>query len=174
MAHNGMVIKILIANMALYVTSLVPLVPAITQEVSFINVGQGDSILIRDGYHAALLDTGGNISFDMAEEVLIPYLRKKRIYHLDYLIASHGDYDHIGAKDSLLKNFSAVLVLLYCHISKSLCFVIGLVLNLKSFKLVFLIVHIWKQHLTEYSACLNKKLFGLSFLSSINLACLVI
>jgi competence protein ComEC len=42
----------------------------------------------------------------MAEEVLIPYLRKKRIYHLDYLIASHGDYDHIGAKDSLLKNFS--------------------------------------------------------------------
>ena len=106
MAHNGMVIKILIANMALYVTSLVPLVPAMTQEVSFINVGQGDSILIRDGYHAALLDTGGNISFDMAEEVLIPYLRKKRIYHLDYLIASHGDYDHIGAKDSLLKNFS--------------------------------------------------------------------
>ena len=105
MAHRGMVAKLLFANMALYVTSLVPLVPAVTQEVSFINVGQGDSILIRDGFHAALLDTGGNISFDMAEEVLIPYLRKKRIYHLDYLIASHGDYDHIGAKDSLIRNF---------------------------------------------------------------------
>ncbi|MBP5091563.1 MAG: ComEC family DNA internalization-related competence protein [Bacilli bacterium] len=105
MKHNGMVIKILIANMALYLLSIVPIVPLCSGEVAFINVGQGDSILIRDGSHAALIDTGGNINFDMAKEVVIPFLRKKRIYHLDYLIASHGDFDHIGAKDSLLAHF---------------------------------------------------------------------
>jgi hypothetical protein len=58
--------------------------------VSFINVGQGDAILIREGYHALMIDTGGNLSFDMAKEVDIPFLRKNHINHLDYLIASHG------------------------------------------------------------------------------------
>ena len=85
-----------------------PLLPCFSQEVSFINVGQGDSILIRDGANAVLLDTGGSLSFDMAEETLIPYLRKKRIYKLNALIASHGDFDHIGAKDSLMKNFEVL------------------------------------------------------------------
>jgi competence protein ComEC len=76
-----------------------------TSSVSFINVGQGDAILIRDGYKTVLIDTGGSLSFDMAQEVDIPYLRKEKIAHIDCLIASHGDYDHIGAKDSLIKNF---------------------------------------------------------------------
>lgn len=89
-----------------YLLSFVPIYPFLTQEVSFINVGQGDAILIRDGMTSVMLDTGGNISFDMAKESLIPYLRKKRIYKLDCLIASHGDFDHIGAKDSLMRNFS--------------------------------------------------------------------
>lgn len=75
------------------------------QEVTFINVGQGDAILIRDGYTNVLLDTGGNLSFDMATEVDIPFFRKEKVYQIDCLIASHGDFDHIGAKDSLIQNF---------------------------------------------------------------------
>ena len=85
--------------------SLLPILPLASQEVTFINVGQGDSILIRDHGKVVLLDTGGNLHFDMAKEVLIPYLYRKRIYHIDCLIASHGDFDHIGAKDSLMSNF---------------------------------------------------------------------
>lgn len=88
-----------------YVISLLPILPLASQEVTFINVGQGDSILIRDHGKVVLLDTGGNLHFDMAKEVLIPYLYRKRIYHIDCLIASHGDFDHIGAKDSLMSNF---------------------------------------------------------------------
>lgn len=87
------------------ILNLVPLGNAFTQEVSFVNVGQGDCILVRDGYTSVLLDTGGNTGFDMAQEVDIPFLRKNRIYDLDCLIASHGDFDHIGAKDSLMKHF---------------------------------------------------------------------
>lgn len=74
----------------------------VSASITFINVGQGDSILIRDGYNAVLIDTGGNISFDMAEEVLIPYFRKIGLYHLDALITTHDDYDHSGAANSLI------------------------------------------------------------------------
>ena len=76
-----------------------------TSEVTFINVGQGDAILIRDKSHVVLLDTGGVTGFDLAKEVDIPYLYSQRIYHLDAVIASHGDFDHIGAFPSLKENF---------------------------------------------------------------------
>lgn len=84
---------------------LVPVSQPISGEVAFIDVGQGDSILVRSGTHSMLVDTGGSLSFDMAEEVLIPYLRKKKVYSLEYLVITHGDFDHDGAKDSLLENF---------------------------------------------------------------------
>lgn len=90
---------------SLLVPSLPVMAPYI-QQVSFINVGQGDAILIRDGLTSVLLDCGGVLSFDLAQEVDIPFLRKEKIYKLDCLIASHSDYDHIGAKDSLMSKFS--------------------------------------------------------------------
>lgn len=83
-----------------------PIMAPYTQQVSFVNVGQGDAIFIRDGLTNILLDCGGTLSFDMAQEVDIPFLRKEKVYKLDCLIASHGDYDHIGAKDSLQSRFS--------------------------------------------------------------------
>ncbi|MBQ7994885.1 MAG: MBL fold metallo-hydrolase [Bacilli bacterium] len=83
-----------------------PLGNGISQEVTFINVGQGDAILIRDGYRAAMIDTGGIYGKDIAKEVDIPLLKKHKVYSLDYLIASHGDFDHIGGKDSLIANFN--------------------------------------------------------------------
>jgi competence protein ComEC len=52
-----------------------------------------------------MVDTGGNIGFDMAEESLIPFLLKRRIYHIDALIASHGDFDHVGAVSTLCAKF---------------------------------------------------------------------
>jgi competence protein ComEC len=84
---------------------VVPITNGVSEQVSFINVGQGDAILIRSGYINVMIDTGGNIGFDLAQEVDIPYLRKEKIYHLDCLIASHSDYDHIGAGASLSKHF---------------------------------------------------------------------
>ena len=93
-----------ISSVAIYLLSLLPVRGYVISSVSFINVGQGDSILIEHRGKAALVDTGGSLSFDMAKEVLIPYLRKRRVYSLDYLILTHSDFDHAGAKDSLLDN----------------------------------------------------------------------
>lgn len=99
-AHGeGLAFAILLA------LNVVPLGNALVSRVSFLNVGQGDAILIQEGYTSVMIDTGGNTGFDIAKEVDIPYLYSQRIYHLDALIASHHDADHIGGKDSLLQNF---------------------------------------------------------------------
>ena len=87
------------------VGSVIPVKTILTNGVYFINVGQGDSILIRNRAHAVMIDTGGNKSFDMASKTLIPFLKKNHVYKLDALITSHDDFDHSGAKDSLIKNY---------------------------------------------------------------------
>ncbi len=76
-----------------------------TNSIYFINVGQGDSILIVNRFKTVMIDTGGNTSFDMAEETLIPFFQKKGINHLDLLVTTHDDFDHAGAANSLIENF---------------------------------------------------------------------
>ena len=97
--------KSLLLFLSCYLFSLAPIAIPFSQEVCFINVGQGDCIFLRDRWATAMIDTGGNLSFDMAKEVIIPFLRKKRVYHLDYLIITHHDFDHYGAAESLRASF---------------------------------------------------------------------
>ena len=85
--------------------SIIPLQEPLTNSVNFINVGQGDCILIKNRTHTVMIDTGGYKSFDMATEALIPFMNKNKITHLDALITTHDDFDHSGAKDSLMQNF---------------------------------------------------------------------
>ena len=96
---------LVVMTVTLYAVSLIPIVPALSQSVTFINVGQGDCCLVQDGLTTVFIDTGGQTGFDLAQESLIPYLRKRRIYHIDAIIASHQDYDHVGAVPSLMQHF---------------------------------------------------------------------
>lgn len=82
-----------------------PIKNTFSAEISFINVGQGDSILIRSRNESALIDTGGSLYLDIAKDCLVPYFKSKRIYHLNYVITTHDDYDHSGALPSLIENF---------------------------------------------------------------------
>lgn len=84
---------------------IAPFNNAITCEISFINVGQGDSTLIRTNFNSVLIDTGGSLYSDIANNNLIPYLRSKRIYKLDAVFITHNDIDHNGALNSLKNNF---------------------------------------------------------------------
>ena len=76
-------------------------------EIVMLDVGQGDSTLIIYPHHklTILVDTGGNMSVDMAKTIIIPTLRAYGISSLDALILSHGDYDHAGGALSLLEQF---------------------------------------------------------------------
>lgn len=74
-------------------------------QIHFIDVGQGDAMLIiTPKQHAILLDTGGtlNSDFDIGKRVTLPYLRHYGITRLDYLILSHSDADHAGGAKAIL------------------------------------------------------------------------
>ena len=83
----------------------IPINNRLTDEVSFISVGQGDCTLIRHHQKVVLIDTGGLTYSDIANNCLIPYLRKKRIYQIDSVFITHYDYDHYGALENLKKEY---------------------------------------------------------------------
>lgn len=70
-------------------------------EVHFIDVGQGDATLIRQGEHAMLIDAGDNSKGTAVQA----YLQMQNIEKLDYVIGTHPDSDHIGGLDVILYKF---------------------------------------------------------------------
>lgn len=72
-------------------------------EVHFLDVGQGDSTLIKAGDHAMLIDAGEN---NQGEEVTA-YLESQGVEKLDYLIGTHPDSDHIGGMDVTINAFDS-------------------------------------------------------------------
>ena len=77
--------------------------------ITFLDVGQGDSTLISFPYNKGniLIDTGGlyTSNYNISENKTIPYLKSIGITYLDYLIITHGDYDHIGEATNIIENF---------------------------------------------------------------------
>ncbi len=93
------------------VIGLLPYKNIYEKSVNFINVGQGDSILIRDRNTNVLIDTGGLKYKDLATSSLINYFKKKEVYKLDVVIITHHDFDHNGALNSLINYFPVKQVL---------------------------------------------------------------
>ena len=79
-----------------------------------IDVGQGDSSLIRLKNKNILIDTGGNINYDISKNILIPYFKSVGIKKIDYLVLTHGDYDHMGEAINLVNNFKVEKVIFNC------------------------------------------------------------
>lgn len=69
-------------------------------QLSFIDVGEGDSALVQnsDGYNI-LIDGGQR----PAGQTVLAYLRNNGVYTLNAVIASHADSDHIGGLISVLE-----------------------------------------------------------------------
>lgn len=78
--------------------------------INFIDVGQGDSTLIRtETNKVILIDSGGSTAasnFDVGNKVLLPYLLDRRIKKIDFIIVSHFDADHCQAFETVIDNIN--------------------------------------------------------------------
>lgn len=70
-------------------------------KVHYIDVGQGDSILVQKNNENMLIDTGTNASTDK----LISYLKNQGVKRIDYLVLTHPHEDHIGGADAVIRDF---------------------------------------------------------------------
>lgn len=86
-------------------------------EVTFVDIGQGDCIIIREPFNrrVEMIDTGGKVQFgprpltqnsgeDQAARTSINYLKSLGISHLDAVYLSHHDADHIGYLPTVLES----------------------------------------------------------------------
>ena len=69
--------------------------------IHFIDVGQGDCILIKTEHASALVDAGERGK----GEIVVQYLRNQNIEQLDYVFITHPDSDHIGGMPEVLESF---------------------------------------------------------------------
>ena len=109
--------------------------------VEFIDVGQGDSTLLSINNKNYLIDTGGNRNKSIYYYNLKPVLKKNGVRKIDYLILTHGDFDHMGESINLVKDISVNKVIFNCgeynYLEKELIKVLN------------------KKHI-KYYACINK------------------
>ncbi|RYM05291.1 DNA internalization-related competence protein ComEC/Rec2 [Sporolactobacillus sp. THM7-7] len=107
-----LVLPFLILNWLVYVKDLANPYGTVT----FLDVGQGDSILIRLPHRQGnvLIDSGGTIPyhqdawqrkrkpFEVGRDVVLHELRAMGISSLDAVVLSHRDFDHIGGMNGII------------------------------------------------------------------------
>lgn len=82
--------------------------------IHHLDVGQGDcALVVTPERYAFLIDTGGLPgSLDTGSSLVVPYLRYLGIERLEALFISHGDFDHVGGTEALLKEVPVARLLL--------------------------------------------------------------
>ncbi len=73
--------------------------------LTMLDVGQGLAMILRTQNHSLIYDTGDKYSeqFNMADQVIIPYMKQQGMNKVDKLIVSHSDRDHAGSFSELIQ-----------------------------------------------------------------------
>ena len=84
-------------------------------KIYFIDVGQGDSMIVKTVRGKNILIDGGGSKdpdYDIGEKILVPYLLDRRIKTLDYVIISHFDEDHATGVAQILGKIDVSSIIL--------------------------------------------------------------
>lgn len=121
--------------------------------IYYLDVGQGDAAIIISPHQrkVLMLDTGGKVEFSKDDwqkssksynlsDNYLKFLKSLGIRKLDYLVLSHGDFDHMGESNNIINNFKVKQVIFNCGPSNEL--EQNLIANLKAQKI-------------SYSSCIN-------------------
>jgi competence protein ComEC len=98
---------------AILASMLIPLAAALiagrsdvsTPRLTVLDVGQGDSLLLRSPKHAVLVDAGGRLGdAHFGETALLPMLVDRGVRHIDIAVLTHVHPDHCGGLPAVLEN----------------------------------------------------------------------
>ena len=81
--------------------------------VMALDVGEGDSLIIKNKNKTILIDTGGSPNYSYYKDI-ITYLKSDGIRKINYLILSHGDFDHMGETINIVENFKVDKIIFNC------------------------------------------------------------
>lgn len=72
-------------------------------KIVYMDVGQGDGVLLRTSGHGGILIDGGSSSNKrVGEYVMVPVLKYYGVSEIEYAFVSHGDVDHVSGLEYLL------------------------------------------------------------------------
>ena len=96
-------------------------------EVHFIDVGQGDAILVKSDEEFMLIDAGKNVDGDL----VVNYLKGQNVKKLKYVIGTHPHEDHIGGLDNVIDVFDVEKVIMpnVIHTTKTFEDVLDSIIN---------------------------------------------
>jgi competence protein ComEC len=84
-------------------------------KITFLDVGQGDAIVVKLPFQreVIVIDAGrkiiseeGEVTYNAGQDVVLPFLKASGIKQIDKLLITHGDLDHIGGAEQIIKNYS--------------------------------------------------------------------
>lgn len=89
-----------------YILSIFLLLPEPVKGLDawFLDVGQGDGILLRTEGACVLIDGGSSSKKSLGEYTLSPCLKSLGVSVIDYAFVSHGDLDHLSGVKYLLES----------------------------------------------------------------------
>lgn len=97
---------------------LLQIMPSAALKIYYLDVGQGDSSVIRTQNHKTILVDGGGSSewekgsYDIGKKVTVPALQHLGVWEIDTVIVSHIHDDHLGGVISILESYKVRQVML--------------------------------------------------------------
>ena len=102
---RSQLLKVVLCVMALIFSSLIISIRTHSDmRMTFISIGQGDSILIESKNLILTIDGGSSSNTSNGQYIMSPHIKSRAIDHIDYAFITHADSDHTNGIIYLLEN----------------------------------------------------------------------